>query len=88
MSYRAIASLKLRSFWIGFGLLLAVNVSPSGLLAAPTAEVAKRCMRYSYIKFPYKRPGAVRMSGDRQAYFKNCVNLNGSVEEPNPRKIY
>lgn len=41
--------------------------------AAPTAEVAKRCLRYAYELYPYKRPGSVPMSGDRQVYFKNCI---------------
>lgn len=39
--------------------------------AAPSAETAKRCMHYSYVVYPYKRPGAVRMSGDGQAYFRD-----------------
>ncbi|MGT2437716.1 hypothetical protein ACU4GH_19985 [Bradyrhizobium betae] len=39
-------------------------------------------MHYSYIAFPYKRPGAVLMSGDRQAYFKDCVAKDGNVPEP------
>jgi len=49
---------------------------------APSAEVAKRCLHYAYILYPYKRPGAVRMSGDRQAYFKNCLVKKGEVAEP------
>ena len=52
--------------------------------AAPSAEVAKRCMRYSYVVYPYKRPGAVPMSGDRQAYFKDCIAKNGDVPVPTP----
>jgi hypothetical protein len=55
--------------------------------AAPSAEVAKRCMRYSYVAYPYKRPGAVRMSGDRQAYFKDCMAKDGDVPAPpQPKK--
>jgi hypothetical protein len=30
-------------------------------------------MHYSYLAYPYKRPGSVRMSGDRQAYFRDCI---------------
>ena len=52
--------------------------------AAPTAEVAKRCLHYSYVAYPFKRPGAVPMSGDRQAYFKDCVSKDGNVPEPTP----
>jgi hypothetical protein len=50
--------------------------------AAPSAEVAKRCLHYAYIVYPYKRPGAVPMSGDRQAYFQDCKAKNGEVPEP------
>lgn len=57
-------------------------LSPPASLAAPTAEVAKRCLHYAYIAYPYKRPGAVPMSGDRQAYFKDCLEKNGDVLVP------
>ena len=63
---------------------IALAQCPEAVSAAPTAEVAKRCMHYSYIVYPYKRPGAVRMSGDRQAYFKDCIAKNGDVPEPTP----
>ena len=62
----------------GIGLIL----SPPATQAAPTAEVAKRCQHYAYIAYPYKRPGAVPMSGDRQAYFKDCMAKNGDVPAP------
>jgi hypothetical protein len=48
----------------------------------PTAEVAKKCLHYSYIAYPYKVPGKVRASGDRHAYFKACIEKNGDVPEP------
>jgi hypothetical protein len=54
--------------------------------AAPTAEVAKRCLHYSYVAYPYKRPGAMPMSGDRQAYFKDCISKDGDVPVPTPPK--
>jgi hypothetical protein len=50
--------------------------------AAPTAEVAKLCQHFSYIAYPFKRPGAVPMSGNRQAYFKDCIVKNGEVPMP------
>jgi hypothetical protein len=52
--------------------------------AAPTAEVAKRCLHYSYIAYPFKRPGAVQMSGDRQTYFRDCISKDGDVPPPSP----
>jgi hypothetical protein len=65
-----------------FALLANVAPVPAHAAAAPSAEVAKLCMRYSYVVYPYKRPGSVRMSGDRQNYFKDCVAREGKVPEP------
>lgn len=41
-------------------------------------------MRYSYLAYPYKRPGSVRMSGERQAYFRDCVAKEGNIPAPAP----
>jgi hypothetical protein len=57
-------------------------IGPMEVLAAPSAEVAKLCLHYAYVVYPYKRPGAVQMSGDRQAYFRDCVAKNGEVPKP------
>ena len=62
--------------------VLVVILVTSGLvsvsaLSAPSAETAKRCIHYSYVVYPYKRPGSVRMSGDRQTYFKDCMAKDG-----------
>jgi hypothetical protein len=65
-----------------FALLANVAPVPARAAVAPSAEVAKLCMRYSYVVCPYKRPGSVRMSGDRQNYFKDCVAREGKVPEP------
>jgi len=59
-----------------------ILASTMGVSATLSAETARKCMRYSYIAYPYKRPGAVRMSGDRQAYFKDCVAKDANVPEP------
>src|ERR1700733_91671 len=70
-------------------LTIAALVAPFGtanVSAAPTAEVAKRCLHFSYVAYPFKRPGAVQMSGDRQAYFKDCISKNGEVPDPSPPK--
>lgn len=67
-------------------ILLAAALVASGVTsastAAPSAEAARRCMHYSYIAYPYKRPGSVRMSPDRQAYFRDCMAKDGNVPEP------
>jgi hypothetical protein len=52
---------------------LTAALIPAGTSAAPNAEIAKRCMHYSYLVYSYliypcKRPGSVRGSGDRQSY--------------------
>jgi hypothetical protein len=39
-------------------------------------------MQYSYIAYPYESLGSVRMSGDRQAYFRDRMTKEGNVPEP------
>ncbi|RTM12794.1 MAG: hypothetical protein EKK33_14760 [Bradyrhizobiaceae bacterium] len=51
-------------------------------IAAPSAETAKKCMHYSYIAYPYARPGSVKASGERGLYFKDCMAKDGNVPEP------
>jgi hypothetical protein len=65
-------------------LIVALNVVFSSQAGAepPTAEVAKRCLHYAYMVYPWKRPGAVPMSGDREAWFRSCLAKNGEVPEP------
>ena len=67
-------------------VVLATALGLTTISAAPSAEVAKRCMRYSYLVYPYKRPGAAPMSGDRQAYFKDCMAKDGDVPAPTQPK--
>jgi hypothetical protein len=64
--------------------IVAAGLSPTA--AGPSAETAKKCMRYSYLLYPYKRPGSVRMSGDRNNYFRDCMAKDGHVPEPPPTK--
>ncbi len=66
---------------------LALAVYPAAVRAAPTADVAKRCVHYAYIAYPWKRPGSGPMNGDRQAYINDCFAKNGDVPVPaNPAK--
>jgi hypothetical protein len=65
-------------------LLTAMTSVSSQVSAAPTAEVAKRCLHYAYIVYPHRRPGAAPASGDREAYFRDCLNKDGEVPEPTP----
>jgi len=58
------------------------SLSASESRAGPSAETAKKCLRYAYIAFPYRRPGSAPMSGDRQAYFKECMAKEGDVPQP------
>ncbi|WP_082081795.1 hypothetical protein [Bradyrhizobium sp. LTSP857] len=63
-------------------VFLTCTLIPTAVAAGPSAEVARKCMHYSYIAYPYQRPGSVRMSGDRQAYFKNCIEKEGNIPAP------
>jgi hypothetical protein len=67
-------------------ILAIVELVPPSALAAPSAKTAKRCIHYSYVVYPYKRPGSVHMSGDRQAYLKDCMAKEGNVPVPAPTK--
>ncbi|WP_181956786.1 hypothetical protein [Bradyrhizobium symbiodeficiens] len=78
-STRRVANLPLMCLAL---ISLNVAVGLTAAHAAPTAEVAKRCLRYAYTLYPYKRPGAVPMSGDRQTYFQDCMGKNGEVPAP------
>jgi hypothetical protein len=66
----------------GLALLATMMFVPSQVSAAPTAEVAKQCLHYAYIVYPHRRPGAAPASGDREAYFRDCLNKDGEVPEP------
>jgi hypothetical protein len=61
-----------------------VGIMTNTASAGPSAENARRCMKSSYLAYPYKRPGSVRMSGDRQAYFKDCMAKEGNIPAPEP----
>ena len=67
---------------IAVAVLLIGGSMASAAQAAPSAETAKRCMHYSYLLYPYKRPGSVRGSGERGAYFWDCMARDGNVPEP------
>ena len=73
---------NIRTLGIALGVVSALVADSSLAHAGPTAEVAKRCVHYAYIVYPFKRPGAVPMSGDRQAYIKDCFAKNGDVPAP------
>lgn len=65
-------------------VLSIVTAGSSPAIAGPSAETAKKCVRYSYLLYPYTRPGSVRMSGDRNSYFRECMAKEGNVPEPPP----
>jgi hypothetical protein len=71
---------------VAVAILINAGLLPGSALAKPSAEIAKRCIHYSYLLYPYKRPGAVRMSGDRQAYFRDCMAKDGNIPEPTSAK--
>ena len=67
---------------LAFVIAVDLALSPRAGAAPPTAEVAKRCLHYAYLAYPWKRPGAVPMSGNREAWFRDCLTKNGEVPEP------
>jgi hypothetical protein len=69
---------------VALTLLATITLVSPQTFAAPTADVAKRCLHYAYIAYPFKRPGATPASGTREAYFRDCLNKDGDVPEPTP----
>jgi hypothetical protein len=67
---------------VAVAILTTEGLLTASALAAPSAETAKRCLHYSYLTYPYRRPGSVRGSGDRQAYFRDCMAKDGNVPPP------
>ena len=65
-----------------FAALACAGLMSASAQAGPSPEVARRCVQYSYLVYPYKRPGSVRGSRDRQVYFKDCMAREGNVPEP------
>jgi hypothetical protein len=81
------SSRDMQQLILGSILAIVLALYPGVGQAGPNAEVAKLCIRYSYIAFPYKRPGAAKMSGDRSNYFKDCMAKYGNVPPPSsPRQ--
>jgi hypothetical protein len=68
------------------GIICIASGGLPAAVAGPSPEVARKCMHFSYIAYPYKRPGSVKMSGDRQSYFRDCMAREGNVPEPAPPK--
>jgi hypothetical protein len=51
--------------------------------AAPSAQVAKQCLRAAYLLYPYQRPGAAPMRSDRMNFFRNCmVQHDAATDHP------
>ena len=73
---------KLARLLGAMGLIGTLGLQGPPALAGPNPETARKCLRYSYLAYPYKRPGSVRGSGDRQAYFRDCMERDGNVPEP------
>lgn len=71
---------------IAFVIALAALCHWEARAEAPSAEVAKKCLRFAYIAYPYMRPGKAPASGDRQAYFKACLEKGGNVPQPDRPK--
>ena len=72
--------MKVPALLIASGMLLALS---SVAFAAPSAEVAKRCIHYAYIAYPFKRPGngesSIPLHRNRGRPRKVVAHLNSSV---------
>jgi len=55
---------------------------PLPAMAAPSAEIAKQCLRAAYMLYPYQRPGAASMRGDRLFFFNECVAKHQAETRP------
>lgn len=71
---------------IRFSAVLTLLLSSNVALAAPDAETAKRCLRAAYLVYPYKRPGAVPMNGDRLHFFQQCITQEGNKSAEAPKR--
>ncbi|WP_246667363.1 hypothetical protein [Bradyrhizobium macuxiense] len=71
---------------IRFSAVLALLLSSNAAIAAPDAETAKRCLRAAYMVYPYKRPGAVPMNGDRLHFFQQCMTQEGNKSAEAPKR--
>jgi hypothetical protein len=56
-----------------FAMAAFVALLPAVASATPSPQAAKDCLRAAYMLYPYKRPGAAPMSGERLFFFRNCV---------------
>jgi hypothetical protein len=65
--------------------VVSLAMACSAASAEANAEAAKRCLRAAYLMYPYKRPGAVPMSGDRLSYFNDCMARQKNLV-PDPEK--
>ncbi|WP_349630044.1 hypothetical protein [Bradyrhizobium tropiciagri] len=71
---------------IRFGVVLALLLSSRAAIAAPDAETAKRCLRAAYMVYPYKRPGAAPMNGDRLNFFQQCMAQESTKSAEAPKR--
>jgi hypothetical protein len=70
---------------ITVGAIIAMACSVAA--ATPSPEIAKQCLRAAYLLYPYKRPGAAPMNGDRLLYFKKCM-AEHDVVSPDQNKEF
>ncbi|WP_245334865.1 hypothetical protein [Bradyrhizobium mercantei] len=71
---------------IRLSAVLALLLSSGAAIAAPDAETAKRCLRAAYMVYPYKRPGAAPMNGDRLHFFQQCMAQEGTKSAEAPKR--
>jgi len=78
---------RARTIVAGVAIASSVLLTPVTTSAAASPELAKQCLRAAYMLYPYKRPGAAPMSGERLFFFRNCMaNQPGSPPPSEPEQ--
>jgi hypothetical protein len=73
-------------------LFIGVGLGADGALAAPTADLAKKCAALTQKAFPPRvvgNPAAGSFGGSsrsQQTFFSECIKNGGSVDEAAPNK--
>jgi hypothetical protein len=71
---------------VTFNAMLALLMASGAAVAGPDADTAKRCPRAAYMVYPYQRPGAAPMNGDRLHFFQQCMAQDGSKSAEAPKR--
>jgi hypothetical protein len=63
---------------------LATATSPAGRNSGRPLPRKSPSLRAAYMVYPYKRPGAVPVNGERLTFFRNCMANQQANPAPEP----